>query len=66
MSDRIWEGAAILHPTKKGSEDGELSAIIVQPHYFLAKTENAATMLVARQIKDGVDLDRVEIAVRPF
>lgn len=65
---KIFEYAAILHPTRKGKEEGEPSTIIVQPTVCLAADLNGATVLASRALPDSVldKLDRVEVAVRPF
>jgi hypothetical protein len=55
---KLFEYAAILHPTKKDKEDGKPSQILIPPTHCLAHDI----------LKDDVldKLDRVEVAVRPF
>lgn len=64
---------AILHhrkPTKKEEEDGQrtVSKMIVEPTRILAKNEQEAMMVIAREIpQEYVErLDEVEVIVRPF
>jgi hypothetical protein len=65
---KIFEYAAILHPTKKEKEEGVTSKLIVRPTVCLAADQNAAMVLAARALPESLldKLDRVEVAVRPF
>ncbi len=65
---KIFEYAAILHPTRARKEEGEQSVILVKPTVCLAHDLSAATVIASRALPEEVldKLDRVEVAVRPF
>lgn len=65
---KLFEYAAILHPTKKDREDGAPSKIILAPTFCLAHDLDAARVIASRALPEEVleKLDRVEVAVRPF
>jgi hypothetical protein len=68
MRKALYEMAILLHPTEKEAKEGASTVILVQPQYFLAQNQGEATILASRKIPDALlnDLDRVEVAVRPF
>ena len=68
MKLKLWQYAIILHPTKKGAKDGEKSSLVGDLSTILAKDQDAAFLEAARSIPDehSDDLERVEIALRPF
>ncbi len=67
---KLYEFAILLN--EKRDKDGDITdpaRILVMPKTVLARDENQATILAAREIPDTVvedKLDRVEVAVRPF
>jgi hypothetical protein len=65
---RLFQYAAILHPTEKQAENGARSELIVEVQTVLASDEDTALLIAARQIdEEYLDaLDRVELVVRPF
>ena len=66
---RLFEYAAILHPTEKETEEeSKPSELITKPTTILAPNEQAALIQAARALPESVldKLDRVEIALRPF
>jgi hypothetical protein len=67
-SMKLFEYAAILHPTRARKEEGDPSVILLKPTVCLAVDLNAATVLASRALPEEVldKLDRVEVAVRPF
>lgn len=72
MSAKIFEYAVIHHPvaTKEQQDRGEKpkSILLVDVTRVLARDANEASMLAARAIPAEYtdQLDRVEIALRPF
>lgn len=72
MAQKLFEYAVIYHPraTKEQRDAGEEvhSEVVVPTGTVLAKDQNVATLLVARQIpeKFADRLDLLEILVRPF
>ena len=68
MKKALYEVAILLHPTQDEVKAGKSSEIILNPRFMLAQSQEAATILAAREIPDThLDkLDRIEVAVRPF
>lgn len=68
MTQRLFQCAAILHPTEKQAENGVSSELIVGVETILASDEDTALLIAARKIDDQYldALDRVELVVRPF
>lgn len=67
--DRLFQIAAILHPTDKDREDnGTRSILLVPPETILARDDREAQLVAARKIPadQTKNLDRIEIAVAPF
>ena len=66
---KLFQYAILLHPTKKqAEEDGTSSIILVGITTILAVSHEAAFLLAAREIPEIYmkELDRIEVAVRPF
>lgn len=65
---KLFQYAAILHPSEKEQEDGIASKVIVDVTTILAKDQQSATLLAARAIPEEFieTLDRVELVLRPF
>lgn len=65
---KLYQYAAIYHPTKAEAEDGEKPKVIVEPTTLLAKNEQVASMMVVREIPEEYAdrLENVDIAIRPF
>jgi hypothetical protein len=70
MVDRLYQCAVILQPTDDERKAGQRAKIIVPPtEFFLAKSEEEAQLVVARdpRLADYLEVaDRLEVAVRPF
>ena len=63
----LYEVAMILKPTKKVREEGALESLVMEPTAVIAKNEQAAAVSAALQKKlTGVDMNQVEVLVRPF
>lgn len=65
----IFEYAIIFHPTRKEKEEGTAQPkIVTPPTHCLANDANSAMVLASRAIPEEYlkNLDRVEVAVRPF
>ena len=65
---RLFEYAAIYHPTKDEEKNGEEAKVIVPVMTILAKTEQVATMKAIKAIPSTYDdkLHQIDIVVRPF
>lgn len=65
---KLYEFAAILHPSEEQAKEGMKSKLIVDIQRQLASDESAATLLAARAIPEEYvnDLDRIQVVVRPF
>ena len=65
---KLFEYAVIIHPSKQEKEAGTKSKLLVPPTHVLAHDLNAATVVASRAIPEEniADLDRIEVAVRPF
>ena len=63
----VFEYCVLFHPPGKEDEERH-TELIVAPKACMARDEDHAKMLAARDIPDGyVDqLDRCEVGVRPF
>lgn len=68
MSAKLFQYAAIMHPTEKQAEEGASSEVIVGLDTVLAADQNAALMIAARKIPDDYmdRLERIELVIRPF
>lgn len=64
----LFQFAIIKKPTQKEVEFGAQEELLVPPTPILAKDQNTATLLAARQIPEEQMpyLDRIEVVVRPF
>jgi len=65
---KLFQYAAIFHPSENEMEDGEKAKVIIEPSTVLAKDEQVAVLLIARQLPEAYveKLDQIEIAIRPF
>jgi hypothetical protein len=64
----LYEVALIEKPTKKEQEDGKTEKLILPPTPILAADDRQAGFKAIIEYKDKiqVDLQRVEVLVRPF
>ncbi len=64
----LFQYAIVLQPKFKDGEVVEEGKIIVEPKYTFAESEREVTIVASREIPDEYmdQLDRVEVAVRPF
>jgi ribosomal protein L7/L12 len=61
--------AVVEEPTKKQKEeDGKEETIIMQPKITSAKDDKMAAIKIVREAEElkGMDLNRVQVIVRPF
>ncbi len=65
---KLYEFVALYHPKKKKGEEKQRSKVIVDIQRVVADSEEEVQMLAARAIPEEYtdELDRVELAVRPF
>lgn len=66
--ERLFSYAVIQHPTKKESEEGKRSKLVISPEYVLARNDHEVIMQATRGIPAEMmeNADRLEVAVRPF
>lgn len=63
----LFEIAILQTPTKKEREDGGMETLIVAPEAIIAKDKETAAMAAVRRPEAaGIDLNRMEVIVRPF
>jgi hypothetical protein len=62
----LYQYAAVFYPNEKQRKDGQKAKVVVDPATVLAPSEAVARTTAARAIPADVDLDQVEIFVRPF
>ena len=63
----LYEVAVLEKPTKKEAEEGAQEKLILAPKPVVAKDEQAAVLAAAMgEEMKGINLDRIEIKVRPF
>jgi hypothetical protein len=65
----LFEVAVVLMPTKKGVEDGtEQEALLTPPTAVIANDLQGAALAAGRTVTlpAGVDMNRVQVIVRPF
>ena len=65
---KLYQYAAICHPTKEEEKKGEKAKVIVEPTTVLAKNEQVAGMMIVRQIPEEFadKLEQIDIVIRPF
>lgn len=65
---RVFQYLIMWHPTDAQKKEGSKSKIITEPTTILAVDEKSATLSAAISIPDQckLDLDQLEIVVRPF
>lgn len=74
FNQKLFTAALIFHPrrVKKDEDEGvyKKSEILWGPETFLARDEKEATILACRKIPqsyiDEGNVDRIEVAIRPF
>lgn len=68
VKQKFYQTAVIWHPTKKQSEGGQKSKIVVELQVTLGNDDKSVGMAVVRSIPKEYDeqLDQLEIVVRPF
>lgn len=63
----VFQYVAILHPTEKGEENGDKPALVFDDvRTVVATTDQQVLFQAARELPEDIDLDRVEVIVRPF
>lgn len=63
----VFEVVIVQKPTKKDAEDGAIETLLLGPKAVVAKDEQSAAIGAAMSMpKDGVDLTRIDVKVRPF
>lgn len=62
----VFQYVAVLHPTEAQEEDGVKASLIQDVTTIVASSEKQAVLVAARALDDDVDLDQVELIVRPF
>lgn len=63
----LFEIAILKTPTKKEKEDGQQEELIVGPEAVIAKDRETAAMAAVRRPEAAdLDLNRMEVIVRPF
>lgn len=66
---QLFQVALIQHPTKKETEEGQSSTLIMEPTAVLAKDHMMAAVQAVAKGKEkigNIDMARVEVLVRPF
>lgn len=65
---KLFEYVIIKHPSDKEFEKGKRSEVIVGPNTIMADDLNTVNTIAAREIPAPLmkELDRVEVAARPF
>lgn len=65
---KLFQYAIIKHPTDKEKENGKSSRLVVEVTTVLAENDKQATLMAGRAIPEAElkDIDRLEVAVRPF
>lgn len=68
MKAKLFQFAAIYHPTKEEEKDGKISELIIEPATLLATEEQVAVMKAVRMIPPKYEdkLENIDIVVRPF
>ena len=68
MQSKLFEYAILLHPTKEESDKGAVSTLIKPPTHLVATSDREAAIRAAREVPPELvsQMDRVEVAVRPF
>jgi hypothetical protein len=64
----LFEVALVQKPTKKEAEEGAQETLILPPMAIIARDDRAAGFqaVITHKDKLAVDLQRVEVLVRPF
>jgi hypothetical protein len=67
-SARLFQYCAFLRPTEDEADAGKIGQVIVQPTTILSINEQAASIMASRAIPEEFigQIDRIEVAVRPF
>jgi hypothetical protein len=58
--------AVIEHPTPEEKEKGKEETLLVEPKWLVAKSADIAKVLAGRELPAEVNVDRIEVLVRPF
>jgi len=62
----LFEVVILEIPTKEQAEKGESERLVLGPKAIVARTADAAAFGVAREAGSDIDLNRIEVLVRPF
>lgn len=69
MSAKVFEYVIILHPTEEEKKAGKQSVLVNGGiEHVLANDERSAVLMAGRHIPEDLlpNIDRMEVAVRPF
>ena len=61
----LFEVAIIELPTEEEKKNGKFETLIAGPKSVIARTGQVAALGLIKEL-DGVDLNRLEVLVRPF
>lgn len=62
----LFEVAMVYVPSEEERKDGKTEELILEPTPFLASDSQKAAMKAMKEVSGDVDLDRVQVLVRPF
>ena len=65
---KLYQYVAFLRPTEKEAKEGNIGKVIVDPTTILSVNEQSASIMASRAIPEEYinQIDRIEVAVRPF
>jgi len=71
MTGSVFTVVAVLDPTPKEIEDGKVGTIIMEPRTIVARDgQKAAQQILITEGANwgaaGLDVDRIDVVVRPF
>lgn len=62
----VFLGVVISRPSQNEKDDGVLPTIVVPLFVVPARDLAAATMEAGRKVPEGMDMNKVQVLVRPF
>jgi len=66
MSYKLYQVAVLEIPKKVKDEEEHPPVLLYQPECVIAKDDQSAALKVVQKLGTGLDMDRVEVIVRPF
>ncbi len=65
---KLYQYVVFIRPTEDEAKAGQIGKVIVEPTTILSINEQAASIMASRAIpQDFINqIDRIEVAVRPF